>query len=660
VPTWWNAGCSIRASGSKGIIVKVAFALVAHGNSRLVERLIRILVSEGHLVAVHYDLKSPLPGYQRLTQAFDGCDAVRFARRVRVEWGQWPIIEATLNCLNEIKTAGWEPDYVYHLSGTDYPIQSSAELVAFLDRNKGKEFIESVRADSVHWVKTGPQQERYQYRYYFNWRTQRYRCEWSLGLQKMLRLKRKFVRGLTPYLGSQWWVLTWDTLQKVMDLAHQPDIKRFFRRTLIPDELFFQTLVRHLVSESRIISHTLTLYQFSDYGWPVIYYSDHLDYLLRQPFFMARKLSPRQTELRDALDACWCSQRQRPRCHDAEIGIIGREYEDRRLTFRNGVPGQPLPGHLPKRRRYGNLERLVIPSFVVIGASSAELSLVYNALSRHPDIRCHGQLFHPKRIEFAGSRNSFAGYGAKAIKLRSVSAANFVADIVRAEKHRLSGFLLRFGGQGGNISEVMFERPNVRVVIVRGDPLVSFSEEALGVEPLLNDPFKPAALAAIPRSVLVNHFRRFLDEYREYTNWLASQQAKAAAAKPQGWVMEVDLAVCAASYPLRPGDDLARSRIGASAKITSLQCQDWLAQLKAGLGIDLSDATAAVGGGELFADLARLGERRRLVIDLLTASAILTASEISEINNSLVPVMLEGGPKGRAAPWRVGAKPLPS
>src|SRR5579862_5701839 len=242
------------------------------------------------MVALHYDQKSPDEQFEYLVRNLKGSDQVRFARRVRVRWGEWSIVAARLNCLEEIQAAGWEPDYVYLASGMDYPIRPSSELVAFLERNRGKEFIESVPADGPNWVKTGPQKERYQYRFYFNWREQRYRFEVLFALQKFLGLKRNVVRGMAPYIGSQWWVLSWDTLKQVLQLAHQPDVLGFFRTTLIPDELFFQTLVRDLVPESRIVSRTLTLYQFTDYGCPVVYHADHFDFLMRQPFFMARKL----------------------------------------------------------------------------------------------------------------------------------------------------------------------------------------------------------------------------------------------------------------------------------------------------------------------------------------------------------------------------------
>jgi hypothetical protein len=67
---------------------------------------------------------------------------------------------------------------------------------------------------------------------------------------------------------------------------------RFFRTTWIPDETFFQTLVRHLVPESEIRTRPLTFLMFTDYGMPVTFYNDHYDLLLSQDYLFARKISP--------------------------------------------------------------------------------------------------------------------------------------------------------------------------------------------------------------------------------------------------------------------------------------------------------------------------------------------------------------------------------
>jgi len=79
------------------------------------------------------------------------------------------------------------------------------------------------------------------------------------------------------------------------------DVVRFFRTTWIPDETFFQTLVRHLVPEVEIRSRTLTFLMFTDYGMPVTFHNDHYDLLLGQDALFARKISPEAKELRARL-----------------------------------------------------------------------------------------------------------------------------------------------------------------------------------------------------------------------------------------------------------------------------------------------------------------------------------------------------------------------
>lgn len=518
--------------------IKLAFALLAHGRPADVERLIQTLVGQGHAVAVHYDLKSSDDGFRALYRRFAGNDQVRFARRLSVHWGEWSVVRGTLNCLDEIAASGWRPDYVYHLSGMDYPIRPSAQLLEFLERNRGDEFIETAAADSEPWVKTGPQRERYTYRWWFNWRDQKRRTEISYKLQRWLGLTRPFVRGLTPYMGSQWWVLTWTTLQEIMQLARAPDIARFFRTTLVPDELFFQTMVRQVAQPERITNCPLTLYQFSDYGYPVVYHADHYDYLLRQNFFFARKISTDCGKLRDRLDLAWSGEVQLAPFSDLQVGLLSSEYEDWRLAHRDGPPGRPVAGR-SQGRWYEDHKRVTRPFFAVLGSSTAELAAVQSALARAPGLLCHGQVFHPTRIEFARNVRTFAGYDASDVKLRDLSAPAFVADVVGAEKTRLSGFLLR-RGQGWHIAELALDRPHVRVVLVDGDPLVAFCETLLGAAPMLEEGLDLERLRAVPPHVAALCFRRFITEYEAQARRLAEQWDKAARTKPPGWLVRID------------------------------------------------------------------------------------------------------------------------
>mgnify|MGYP007055443523 FL=1 len=83
---------------------------------------------------------------------------------------------------------------------------------------------------------------------------------------------------------------------------------RFFKTTWIPDETFFQTLVRHLVPEDEIQTRTPTFLMFTDYGLPVTFYNDHYDLLLSQDYIFARKISPEAKELKRRLGLLYATR----------------------------------------------------------------------------------------------------------------------------------------------------------------------------------------------------------------------------------------------------------------------------------------------------------------------------------------------------------------
>ena len=66
----------------------------------------------------------------------------------------------------------------------------------------------------------------------------------ALKIQRKLKIKRTPPLKHTAYMGSQWWCLRRSTLEKVWSLyQNKPILKKFYRRTWVPDELFFQTMV---------------------------------------------------------------------------------------------------------------------------------------------------------------------------------------------------------------------------------------------------------------------------------------------------------------------------------------------------------------------------------------------------------------------------------
>jgi hypothetical protein len=194
------------------------------------------------------------------------------------------------------------------LSGDCMAVKSAEYIHKFLDENDA-DFIESFDYYESDWIKTGMKEERLIYRHYFNERTQKRRFYASYHTQQRLGLTRKIPEDIQVQIGSQWWCLRRRTIEWVIDFTKKrKDVMRFFSTTWIPDETFFQTVVRHVVPDTEIRTRTLTFLLFSDYGLPVTFYDDHYDLLLSQDFLFARKISPEASDLKRRLGLLYAAE----------------------------------------------------------------------------------------------------------------------------------------------------------------------------------------------------------------------------------------------------------------------------------------------------------------------------------------------------------------
>ena len=313
-------------------MAEIAYILLCHKDVDGIVAKAESLTAAGDMVSIHFDAKAPKAQFERLTAALAGNARVVFARRRRCGWGEFSLVDATLSAIRAATRAFPRATHFYLLSGDCMPIKTAEYVHRVLD-DTDADFIESFDFFNSDWIKTGFREERLIYRHWFNERTQARRFYASFQVQKRLGLRRKVPAGLRMMIGSQWWCLRRQTVETLLDFIYErPDMVRFFRTTWIPDETFFQTLVRHLVPEPQIQCRTLTFLMFSDYGMPVTFYNDHYDMLTGQDFLFARKISPEADRLKERL---------------------GNLYTATGVEFRISNEGQRLYAFLTQRGRTG-------------------------------------------------------------------------------------------------------------------------------------------------------------------------------------------------------------------------------------------------------------------------------------------------------------------
>lgn len=294
-------------------MTRVAYLLLCHRDPEKVIAQARMLIAAGDAVALHYDGRADDAGFARIRAALADEPRVAFAaRRIRCGWGEWSLVAATLQAVRAALAAFPDASHFLMLSGDCAPIKSAAQVHARLAA-EDVDHIESVDFYRSGWVQTGIRDERLHYRFWVNERRHKWLFYQLLAWQKRLGLRREVPRGLEMMIGSQWWCLRRATLETILAfIAARPDVVRFFRTVWIPDESFFQTLVRHLVPEREIRSRTLTFLMFTDYGMPVTFHNDHYDYLLAQDYLFARKISPYAGALRQRLAALFAGGATEP------------------------------------------------------------------------------------------------------------------------------------------------------------------------------------------------------------------------------------------------------------------------------------------------------------------------------------------------------------
>ncbi len=283
-------------------MAKIAYILLCHKDPDAIIKQADRLTSVGDYMSIHFDANASKEHYKAIRKALDNNPNVTFAtKRIRCGWGEWSLVQATLYAVEAAVEAFPRATHFYMLSGDCMAIKSAEYTHRYLDNNDG-DFIESFHYFESDWIKTGWTEERLIYRHWFNERTQKKRFYAMFNIQKRLGLKREIPPDIQVQIGSQWWCLRRQTIEAILEFCKKRrDVVRFFRTTWIPDETFFQTLVRHMVPEKEIHPRTLTFLMFTDYGMPVTFYNDHYDLLLAQDYLFARKISADAQDLKRRL-----------------------------------------------------------------------------------------------------------------------------------------------------------------------------------------------------------------------------------------------------------------------------------------------------------------------------------------------------------------------
>lgn len=215
--------------------MKIAHLILTHKHPRQVERLIQALDHPAFDFFIHVDKKTaeaPFLGLAHRKNVF-------FIRdRVKIYWGAWGTIGATINGFREIIAHG-EYDYINVISGQDFPIKRPEYIYEYIKARQGTEFITCAIPDSPAWPNTSGRVKHYSL---VNWRIRGiYRLE---NLMNKILPPRKFPLDYDLVGRSNWFILSKEAVSYCLNfLEKHPSVSSFFRYSWGADEFIFSTIL---------------------------------------------------------------------------------------------------------------------------------------------------------------------------------------------------------------------------------------------------------------------------------------------------------------------------------------------------------------------------------------------------------------------------------
>jgi hypothetical protein len=396
--------------------------MLVHDALHRATQLARHWSGHGCPVVIHVDRRVPAKTHAEFKRSLSDLDNIRFCKRHRCEWGTWSLVAASQSA-SELMLAEFEDvRHVYLASGSCLPLRPVNELIAYLEERPLTNFIESVTTKDVPWTVGGLDAERFTMRFPFSWKRQRFLFDRYVRLQRRLRLKRRVPEGLLPHLGSQWWCLTRQTLSAILQDPERPVYDRYFKKVWIPDESYYQTLVR--LYSSNIESRSLTLAKFDFQGKPHIFYDDHLQLLRRSNCFVARKIWPHANKLYETFLSADLDIMGRAEPNPGKIDRIFAKAVDRRTRGRAGL-------YMQSRFPNENWENGKTCAPYSIFQGFADLFEDYEDwLSKTVDARVHGALYAKDRVRFAGRQKVYCGALSDSAKLRDYNPSGFMTNLI--------------------------------------------------------------------------------------------------------------------------------------------------------------------------------------------------------------------------------------
>ena len=307
--------------------MKVLYLIQTHKNPDQIYRLIQTIKksSPSSQILISHDFK----GCSLDTKTLGNFQDVHIIRGSGGR-GDFSIIQGYLNAVEWILSNNIKFDWLFNITGQDYPIQPLPQIEKFLADTKYDGFLEyfDVLSESEQnpWG-SREGSDRYLYQY---WRSGGYLSLWQRALVKIPRMvinnaqplvrlnssygmmvgvrtnSSPFDEKFACYAGSYFKTLSRKCVEYLHEFCHKnPDLISYYERTCIPDESFIQTVLVNSGLFNLCNDHKRYIdWTGTRHGHPRLLTSQDYPAIIKSSAHFARKFDITQdSEILDMLDA---------------------------------------------------------------------------------------------------------------------------------------------------------------------------------------------------------------------------------------------------------------------------------------------------------------------------------------------------------------------
>lgn len=206
----------------------IAYFILVHRYPEQFKRMFKSIYLPGNQYVVHIDKSSGAKLSKDIGDFLSPYQGVGILPAQNALWGGYSLVDAELRGMKMLleMNDGWT--HYINLSGQDFPLKSQEYIRSFLAANPGRQFIRALDQRAVR-----PETLN---------RINHYFVE-ALGKIFHTPLRRRYLIGVTPFIGTQWKAVTRSFCEFVCNDKRVERFKRFYRSSFIADEAFFQTVM---------------------------------------------------------------------------------------------------------------------------------------------------------------------------------------------------------------------------------------------------------------------------------------------------------------------------------------------------------------------------------------------------------------------------------